>query len=165
MASWGQKAVAALPGGSVENVRLKAIVLEEEGLRVSFGAEAVDRVGCAIAGLSIKDLRSVERDVGNLAAWADRVAGRITYLLEKIAIIEVDAASGSALLRSARPERRGEARAYYEVVLTIPGTLTLTRYRYHQGEAKRVEIPCNLTLEVFERLVDDLVATMREPVG
>ncbi len=119
-------------------------------------------MGCAVAGLRLEDLRAPARDADALKAWADRLTGRITYLMERIAVIEVDAAGGSALLRSAPPGLREEFRFYYEAVLRRPGTLTLTRYRYHNGDRERTEVPCNLTLEVFERLVDDLAKTMRE---
>lgn len=154
--TWGQRVVAALEGGRGEGV-----TLEEEGLRVRFRAEAADRVGCAVAGLRVEDLRSPARDAEGLRAWADRVAGRVTYLMERVAAVEVDASGGSALLRSAPPDRRGEMRSYYEVVLRSPGTLTLTRYRYHNGDQTREEVPCNLTREALERLVDDLAETMR----
>lgn len=153
----GQRVIAALEGGGRQEV-----TLEEEGLRVRYRAEAADQVGCAILGLRVEDLRSPARDADALKAWADRVAGRITYLMEQIVAVEVDGAGGSALLRSAPPDRRGEARSYYEVVLRGPGVLTLTRYRYHNGDRERTEVPCNLTREVFERLVDDLAGTMRE---
>jgi hypothetical protein len=137
------------------------VALEAEGFRVQFRVEAADRVGCAVAGLRLEDLRASARDADALKAWADRLTGRVTYLMEKIAVIEVDATGGSALLRSAPPGLREEARFYYEAVLRRPGTLTLTRYRYHQGDRARTEVPCNLTREVFERLVDDLAEVMR----
>ncbi len=152
----GQRAIAALGGG-----RGGEVTLEEEGLRVRYRVEAADQVGCAVVGLRVEDLRDAARDADALRAWAGRVAGRVTYLMEEIAVVEVDAAGESALLRSASPDRRGEARAYYEVVLRRSGVLTLTRYRYQNGDRGRTEIPCLLTLEVFERLVDDLTETMR----
>ena len=155
--TWSQRAVAALEGG-----RGEAVALEAEGLRVRFRVEEADRVGCAILGLCAEDLRASAKDTDSLKAWADRVAGRITYLMERVAAIEVDGASGMALLRSAPPDRRGEARAYYEIVLKSPGTLTLTRYRYQNGDRTRMEVPCTLTRDAFERLVDDLAGTMRE---
>lgn len=151
----GQRVIAALEGGG-------EVTLEAEDLRVRFRAEAADQVGCAVTGFRIEDLRATARDAEALKAWADRVAGRTTYLMEQVAVIEVDGAGGSALLRSAPPDRRGEARAYYEVVLRRSGVLTLTRYRYHNGDKTRTEVPCRLTREVFERLVDDLAGTMRE---
>jgi hypothetical protein len=154
--SLGERAIAALGAG-----RGGGVTLEEEGLRVRFRAEAADQVGCAVVGLRVEDLRAGARDADALKAWAGRVAGRVTYLIEEIAVVETDAAGESALLRSASPDRRGEARAYYEVVLRRSGVLTLTRYRYQNGDRERTEIPCLLTLEVFERLVDDLAETMR----
>lgn len=167
--TWGQKAGWALKasrqhsllGDHVSNICLQP----EDGLQVKFHAHDADRLGCMINGLRIEDSRHPVPDANGLAAWIERVTGRITYLTEQLATSETDLLAGEVLLRSDQPWRHGEARYYYEVVLTIPGTLTLTRYRYCAGEAERVEIPCNLTLEVFERLVDDLVATMRGPAA
>jgi hypothetical protein len=130
----GQRVIAAMEGDRGEEV-----TLENEGLRVRFRAEAADRVGCAVAGLRVEDLRAPARDADGLRAWADRVAGRVTYLMERIAAIEVDAAGEFALLRSVPPDRRGEARSYYEIVLRSPGALTLTRYRYQGGDRGRTE--------------------------
>jgi hypothetical protein len=155
--SWGQRAVAALEGG-----RGEAVALEAEGIRVRFRVEEADRVGCAILGLRAEDVQAPVRDADGLKAWADRVAGRITYLMERVSAIEVDGTNGLALLRSDPPDRRGESRAYYEVVLKNPGTLTLARYRYRSGDGARTEVPCALTREVFERLVDDLAGAMRD---
>lgn len=155
--TWGQRAVAALEGD-----RGEAVALEAEGLRVRFRVEEADRVGCVIPGLSVEDLRASAKDAEGLKAWAGRVAGRVTYLMERVAAIETDGASGMALLRSVPPDRRGETRAYYEIVLKSPGALTLMRYRYRNGDRTRTEVPCALTREVFERLVDDLAGAMRE---
>ncbi len=152
----GQSILAALEGG-----RGEAVALEWEGLRVRFRVEEADRVGCAIFGLCVEDLRASAKDAEDLKAWADRVAGRVTYLMERVAAIETDGASGMALLRSVPPDLRGGARAYYEIVLKSPGTLTLTRYRYQDGDRMRTEVPCALTRDVFERLVDDLAEAMR----
>ena len=155
--TWGQRAVAALEGD-----RGEAVALEADGIRVRFRVEEADRVGCAILGLCAEDLRASAKDADGLKAWGDRIAGRITYLMERVAAIEADGASGMALLRSVPPDLRGGARAYYEVVLKSPGTLTLSRYRYQNGDRTRTEVPCALTRDAFERLVDDLVGTMRE---
>ncbi len=154
--TWGQRAVAALEGG-----RGEAVALEAEGLRVRFHAEEADRVGCAILGLCVEDKLAAARDAEGLRVWADRVAGRVTYLMERVAAIETDAANGLTLHRSAPPDRRGEIRTYYEIVLKSPGALTLIRYRYRNGARTRTEGPCALTREVFERLVEDLAGAMR----
>ena len=154
--TWGHRAIAALEGGRGEEVTLEA-----QDLRVRFRVEVADRVGCAVAGFRVEDLRAPAPDAEGLRAWADRVAGRVTYLMERVAVVEADASSGSALLRSAPPDRRGDTRSYYEMALRPPGTLTLARYRYRTGDRTRTEVPCHLTREAFERLVDDLAETVR----
>src|SRR5437016_5712587 len=52
-----------------------------------------------------------------LQGWAERVAGRVTGLLETLKVHEVDAERNEALLRSDGPTQRGEALFYYEVLL------------------------------------------------
>jgi hypothetical protein len=95
-----------------------------------------------------------------LQAWGDRVAKRVRYLLEAIETVELDAAHGRLLLRSAPPERKPDGVVlYYELVLESEGILTIERRRFDPTDRSRSREPLHCTRELLEKLIDDLAAT------
>ena len=94
-----------------------------------------------------------------LRAWGDRLAGRLTYLMEPLVVLEVDDLVGSAKLRSQAPTARGDVRSYYEIRLGRDRSLRLRRISFDDATRQRRPAPCQFTGEVVERLADDLVAT------
>ena len=93
-------------------------------------------------------------------AWGDRLAARLTYLMEPLVVLEVDADAGAAELRSESPTARGEVRSYYEVRLGRDRSLRLGRVSFDAASRRRSPAPCQLTGEALERLADDLVASL-----
>ena len=93
-------------------------------------------------------------------ARAERLADSVTYLMERLALVEVVETSQQAQLRSAPPHRVDGAVEYYEAFLSreADGTLKvhLTRYRSDTATQHRTSVPLNLTREVLLRLLDDL---------
>ena len=86
---------------------------------------------------------------------------RISYLLESFCLVEVDEFNCLAQVRSTMPYRKNEDRLYYEVLLRQGQSLTFARYCKERQSEKREVVPSYLTQETFERLVDDLAATLR----
>ena len=68
--------------------------------------------------------------------------------------------AGEAALRSQSPTPRGELRSFYEVRLRSEGSLTFRRVAFESEARRRKSVPCQMTVEVLERLVDDLVASL-----
>lgn len=99
------------------------------------------------------------RSLDDLNAWADRLATRVTYLLEPLALLESDAAGTVVELRSRKPAVRPGVRSYDQVRLDDSGRLSLTRHAFQEADRTRRQTPFTLSREVLERLVDDLVAT------
>jgi hypothetical protein len=95
-----------------------------------------------------------------LKAWGDRVAARVTYLMEPLVVIEVDPVGGEVELRSQSPTARNGQRTYYEVRMNRQGTLRLGRVAFDEQTRRRSAVTCQLTREVIERLTDDLVASL-----
>jgi hypothetical protein len=120
---------------------------------------AASPVGVAFDALEFASDDGRDRSADELRAWGDRLAARLTYLMEPLVVIEVDAEGGEAELRSKSPTTRNEVRAYYEVRLRREGTLNLRRVAYDPTDRRRKPVPCQLTCEALERLADDLVAT------
>lgn len=100
-----------------------------------------------------------ERTIDELKDWADRVAARVTYLMEPLRVVEVDPVGAEVELRSAAPSQRKGVRAYYEVRLRRAGTLNLARVVFDDATRTRRDEPFQMTHEVIERLADDLVDT------
>ena len=95
----------------------------------------------------------------DVEAWAERVARRVTGLMEALKVVEVDAVKQEALLRSATPSAKGEQSFYYE--LHLRGTTQATFRRFQsaqQGGKKRAQVAYALTHETLGKLVTDLTA-------
>lgn len=92
-----------------------------------------------------------------LRARADRLSARVTYLMEPLTVIEVDAQGGEVELRSQTPTSRQGRRFYYEVRIDRQGSLRFHRVSFDEATRKRARVPFRITTEVLQRLADDLV--------
>ena len=121
----------------------------------------IDSLSCAVreVQLDVALLRNASFDV--LRTWAERLATRITYLLEHVGPLELDPDQGRVLIRSTSPDQQDGAKKYYEAVLhsQANGHFTLRRFRYEKGGAGREQVDMALTHEVVAKLLDDLVDT------
>src|SRR5262245_15112370 len=90
---------------------------EAAGWTAAVTADRQDQIGCVVWEMTLRRTTPAACGAAALRAWADRAAANVKGLLEALAVVEVDAARGEALLRSGDPSRRGEAVAYYEVRL------------------------------------------------
>lgn len=97
--------------------------------------------------------------IEDLKAWGNRIARKVTYLLEPLTIHEADNQANEVVLRSAMPSPKPDRRSYYEIRLKGSGTLNFDRVAFFEQAKRREPVPCQFTNEVVERLVDDLVAT------
>ncbi len=101
-----------------------------------------------------------ERSIDELKAWGDRLAARVTYLMEPLAVLEADAVGLEVTLRSQSPTPRNDRRSYYEIHLDKTGTLSMQRLGFDNQTRRRQVVPCQLSREVLERLADDLVESV-----
>ncbi len=90
---------------------------------------------------------------------AKSLSERLTYLMEPIRPIEIDADACVAQLRSSPPQRDDDGRSYYELTVRRGGDISLVRYRKEPG-TPRQQIAANVTREVLLRLVDDFEAVL-----
>ena len=151
-------AVDALPEGAA----LPSLVEAEAGsTRLGLQITARGPVGIAFDGLDFAATMRADLSPAELHAWGDRLAARLSYLMEPLVVLEVDAQAGEAELRSQTPTARGDRRSYYEVRLHRQGTLHLRRVAVDETTPRhRQPVPCQMTREVLERLTDDLVASV-----
>jgi hypothetical protein len=140
--------------------QLEQVIASEGGVTVRCELSGADALGCAITQLQLvaESPRSLTMD--ELAAHADRICEKVTYLLEPLRCVEVDRQARLALLRSRQPKQKEKQLGYYELLLSADQTASLRRYSYDRGARKRTAVPLILTLDQLEMLVDDLVAAL-----
>lgn len=146
--SAGWVAVQTTVAGQPVRVRLDVSHVESLGCRL----ESVQIAAPSLAGATVDDLKD----------WSQRLAARLTYLLESLRPLEVDEEAGEVMMRSEQPQHLPNGREYYELMLAASGqdSVTLRRYRSTRGTPGRDVVDMTLTRDVVGRLADDLIATM-----
>jgi hypothetical protein len=140
---------------------LPSLVEAEAGhSRLALNLTARGPVGIAFDGLDYAMTDRLDLSSNALRSWGDRLAARLTYLMEPLVVLEVDAQAGEAELRSQTPTPRGDRRSFYEVRLRREGSLHLRRIGFDDATRSRQVVPCQMTVEVLERLADDLSASL-----
>ena len=132
-------------------------------------AEGVRELTCAFTernalaasfqALRLTTSELADADVADLERIAKRLAERLTYLMEPISPIEIDAQACVVQLRSQPPQQDDDGRSYYELLVRRGGELALTRYRKENG-GPRQQVPATVTREVLARLVGDFCAVL-----
>ena len=122
------------------------------------------RLGSALHSLSVWSGHPDSLNGTGIADQATAIARQVSYLVESLALLELDRAGQRALLRSAPPRETADAVEYFEGWLTreASGTasFSLHRYRHGNNDMSRQAVPVILTHEVLERLVDDLASIL-----
>ena len=150
-------AFESLPSGGPMPCRVEA---EIDRARLALNLTARGPVGLALDGLDYSETGRADLSDEALRTWGNRLASRLTYLMEPLVVLEVDAQAGEAALRSQAPTPRGDRRSFYEVRLRREGSLHLRRVAFDEATRRRQIVPCQMTIEVLERLTDDLVASL-----
>lgn len=158
--SLSRKIAAALDENTKVHVLPCSATVDEGPHRLALGLTALDTVGVAFDGLDFATTSRTEWSSESLRAWGERLAGRVTYLMEPFKVLEVDPDGGEVNIRSQSPTTRDHQRSYYEVRLSKRGTLRMERLTFDESTRERTSSPCRLTREVLERLADDIVASL-----
>lgn len=155
--SLSQKIAAALEARPANGALPCDVSVEHEANRLTIHLTASGPVGLAFSTLTLSNQSRPEWTAEALRRWGDRVASRLTYLMEPLVVLEQDPVGGEVELRSQSPTARGGNRSFYEVRLNRQGTLVLSRVAFDEASRKRQPIACQMTREVLERLTDDIV--------
>jgi hypothetical protein len=121
-----------------------------------------DKFSFHIGKLELKNIaesKEIKLTAENLKEQAKRLVGKVTYLLENLALIEFDSVNLVAQIRSVSPYKEIDLLSYYEIVIDNQGRISVERFQQNKEEP-RVQIPFKLTEEVFERLIDDLAESV-----
>lgn len=137
---------------------------EMDSMRVTAELQDFDKFSCIVKTLAIRRAQAPPANVELkelLRRQAAECERRISYLLENFRLVEMDEANYLAQVRSAVPHQKREEKFYYEILLQYGLGATFVRYRKALRNESRELVPCHLTHEMLERLVDDLSATLR----
>jgi hypothetical protein len=157
--SLSKKIAAALDENTRAYVMPCTVSVDHGPNRVTLHLTALDAVGLAFSSLEFATTSRAEWSSEALNEWGSRLSSRITYLMEPLKVLEIDAGGGEVQLRSQNPTARNAERGYYEMRLFRQGMLRMQRFTFDEATRQRRPSACQLTREVLERLADDIVAS------
>jgi len=104
-----------------------------------------------IGGASVEQLESLGRGL----------CERVTYLMEPLALVEIDGEAQSVQARSTPPQHDESSVRYFELSVSAQRGLSLQRFEAPR-RSPRTAIPAAMTRETLERLVGDCVEAVEE---
>jgi hypothetical protein len=150
-----QKLADWRPSGERQTLNLPGVA---SGWALAVTAERNDELGCLAWELNFQRTGPAAA-AANLAGWAQRVAERVTGLLEPLKVVEVDSLRQEALLRSNEPAHRQDRLFYYEVLLKNDSQASVRRFKASPlGGERREQVAFALTHEALAKLAVDLTA-------
>lgn len=130
---------------------------EEADQRLHCELTAIDTLGCAFTRFELHSGKLASATIDQLKKVSEALAVRLTYLLEPIMPIEIDADRCVVQLRSTPPQREPDLTTYYELLVRRGGELSLCRWSKTRTSERQL-VPAQVTREVFLRLVSDFSA-------
>ena len=142
-------------GGTVEvhESKCRASVQVREFDKLAVSIDRMD-VWTTVANLPSDKIEQV------MESQARRIERRIGYLVEGLTTLEFDRGDKVIQMRSAEPFSERSERRYFELILAGGCKATLRRYKGSEKDSGRQPVSMNLTMEVLERLADDLSAAL-----
>ncbi len=137
---------------SAASGRPTKIQASEGKLRVEMTLEDCDRLGCLFKRLDLEWTQG-----SKLAIDPALIESRVTYLGEKLQLLETEGGKGKTILRSSPPRVDQEATSFFEMVLNPSRGISLVRYKFDPETGERTSVAAQLTRETVERLVSDLI--------
>ena len=134
----------------------QTLAVPTDAWTATVAADSTDTVGCLAWEMTL-DRTLPAPDGLTLKGWADGAAKRVSGLLERLTVIEVDAAHDAATLRSDVPTERGDKAGFYEVTLHGTARATLARFQADKAaDGKRTRVPFAVTHEALAKVAGDI---------
>ncbi len=136
---------------------------EDADLQFQIRYKEVEKYGIVLDYISINksgpilDIDVIKKRIGD---QADTIQKQITFLLEDFKLIEMDHQSKRAQLRSYPPYKEEDSKYFYEIILDEGTKVHFQRYEFNMKKKRYEKITSQLTIETFERLVNELVAIL-----
>jgi len=137
----------------------RTLDIEDSGDRVRCELTSLDVLGCAFERLALESGRLATASIDDLKAISTQLASRLTYLLEPISPVEIDADRCIVQMRSNPPQKDEQKTSYYELVVRRGGEIALCRYLKEPGDVRRA-VPACVTREVLLRLIGDFAGVV-----
>ena len=118
----------------------------------------VDRLACEVNAIVIASPQCQQLTAEQLQTMTSGLSEQLTYLEERLAVLEVDREAPFVQMRSMPPRDDVDARCYFEVQAGRQG-ISLRRFRKVPGEPRQM-MPATLTRDVFFRVCSDLIAAV-----
>ncbi|NIL97283.1 MAG: hypothetical protein GTO62_09150 [Planctomycetales bacterium] len=134
------------------------IEIPGEHYQLTCQLHAVGALGCALGQMTVTGHKLAGASVEQLKEVSQSLASQLTYLLERVAPIEVDQDGCVVQMRSDPPHREEDETSYYELLVQTD-RVTLRRFRQEKDQ-QRHPVSAHLTREVLVRLAGDLVAVV-----
>ena len=135
-----------------------------EGQRtIKCHVEQCDALSASITDFVLETGELASADIAKLQSASQALCQRVTYLLEPVSPIEIDATGCVVQMRSNPPHKDDNGLKYYELTLRRGGCVSLCRYEKQPGNARAV-VPATLTHEVLSRLVEDFNSAVNEVI-
>ncbi len=151
------EAIAALNSLLIFTDRSESLDCQDAGQRLHCELVAHENLAVAFARFEVEAENLAVASLDRLKTIAEDLSHRLTYLLEPISPVEVDADQCIVQLRSNPPQRDDTGASYYELLVQRCGRLSLCRWTKESGAPRR-QVPAQVTREVFLRLVADFSA-------
>jgi hypothetical protein len=146
-----QQALAGMPQFAAGEQRVE---IGDGALRLTCQFVALDSLGCAFNRFALHAPPVAAMSIAELAQVAEKLSGKLTYLLEPISPIETDPHGCVVQLRSNPPHKDSDRTTYYELLVSRSGELSLCRYSRAAGQTREI-IAAHVTREVLLRLAGD----------
>jgi hypothetical protein len=137
----------------------QALSAEHEGQRLTCELVALESLACAFTHVSVSSDTLADAAPKRLKDLGELLSKRLSYLLEPISPIEVDAQQCIVQLRSNPPQQGDGQSSYYELLVKKGGEISLRRYTKLKGQPRQVS-PAQVTREVLLRLIGDFSAVL-----
>ncbi len=118
-----------------------------------------NRLGCELTEMSVTAASLLSRSTAELTELGTELATRIHYLVEPLAVQEVDPQARSVQIRSTPPERDAKTVRYFEVMLEANSGLRLIRYEKQPGQPRQ-SIPALVSADVLQKICLDVIRTL-----
>jgi len=118
----------------------------------------VDRLACEVNAIVVTSTKCQQLSVQQLQAIASDLSNQLTYLEERLIVLEVDRETPEVQMRSMSPREEADANCYFEVHVGRQG-ISLRRFAKKPGKPRQV-IPATLTRDVLFRVCSDLIAAV-----
>ncbi len=136
--------------------RIKTVDIDFDGAGLHCRFAQVDRLACQVDSIVVASTRYQQLGSEQLQQIASDLSKRLSYLEERLVVLEIDQETPEVQMRSVPPREDSEGCCYFEVKVSRHG-ISLRRFRKQTGTARQA-ITATLTHDVLTRICGDLLA-------